>query len=183
MQVLELPRPSFLICMAYDFADWLTEFRKHAGLTMQVLADMAETSHPHISDIEKRRRIASPELTERLASSIGEALQVDDVRTFVNEAKLARGLMAELEEDEIVRVINGRPRVVKEVDKTLRYITDPEDAEMFDAYEGLPEAIQESYRENILRVAREMRRETKSKDEIGTIRADEEENPTRPGPE
>lgn len=75
-----------------------------------------------------------------------------------------------------LKVVRAPRKPAQGFPKPVRYVVDPDDAEMMDAYEGLPESVRQGFRENILRVAQEIKARTRTRDEIGTRRADEDEN-------
>ena len=133
------------------FGTLLRQLRESRGLTLEVLADKAGFSHVAIGDWERGKRNPKRPNVEAVASAL--EVPADDLLAAAGFIQTHGGV------------------------KPLRYIVDPADAEMYDAYDNLPEPVQDSFRENILRVARELRRDTRSAGEIG-IRSDEEDNPS-----
>lgn len=143
--------------MPSAFAQWLKENRERRGLSKKALAEkIGANSHVHVTDLENDK--ANPSRQKVL--DIAAAMELG--REATNRGLLAAGFAPIIEEGEIIRII------------------DTDDAEMIDAYEGLPESLQESNRENILRQAAAMRQRTRStRDVFGEERSDEGINPPR----
>lgn len=161
MTILALVRPidschelERLSQLSNGFATWLRDTRERRGLTTQALADKAGLTQPYVSMLEKKDRKPS----RRAAAQLANALEVDP-----SEALLAAGFVPDDPHD--------LPPVIR------RELTQDQE-ELLDAYEGLPDTVQESYLENILRVAREMRKNSPSKDDYGR-RSDADDNPTQ----
>lgn len=58
-----------MVCMPIN-GDALRVIRERSGLSGQALADLAQTSRPHLSHIEAGRKQPSPELARRLAEAL-----------------------------------------------------------------------------------------------------------------
>jgi transcriptional regulator with XRE-family HTH domain len=64
------------------FAENMKKYRKQAKLTQEKLADLCDTDHRYIGQIETGRRCPSLEFAERIAA----ALNIAPYRLFYNEA-------------------------------------------------------------------------------------------------
>lgn len=78
------------VAMADGFGVWLAEARTKRGLTLEALADVADTSAPTISRIESGIRNASRKMVIRLA----DALAVDGESDVEREMRRANALFA-----------------------------------------------------------------------------------------
>ncbi|MES2464221.1 MAG: helix-turn-helix transcriptional regulator [Armatimonadota bacterium] len=146
--------------LSETFGQWLK--RKRAStrprMSQQELADAAGVTQSYVSLIERTAGTdAEPEVDREKVTLLAQALDES-----VKDA-LATAGYAERE----------RTR-----EKPIRYIYDPDQAEVFDAFDNLPRAVQQSFKQNILDVARELRQRTRGKGELGR-RADDDENHTQ----
>jgi transcriptional regulator with XRE-family HTH domain len=65
------------------FADNMKKYRKQAKLTQEKLAELCDTDHRYIGQIETKRRCPSLEFVEKIAL----ALNIAPYRLFYNETK------------------------------------------------------------------------------------------------
>ena len=132
--------------MTNDFAEWLKQNREQRGITQLLLGDKADTTPATVQRLEAGLRNPSRKMVIRLA----EALEADS-----DTALLAAGFVP----DQSVR------------ETPLRYITDPDVADMVEAYEGAADRDKELVK-TLLAKAREMEKESS----IGGKRSDRDEN-------
>lgn len=89
-----------------EYGRLLRERRKARGLTMDALADRADTSNPVVSNLERGKRNPSREMVRRL--TIGYApvgADKETIRDLIDEGLLAAGFTPEGTGYKIVRVL------------------------------------------------------------------------------
>lgn len=137
------------VCMPSGFGEWLKRERARLRLTMIQVANQSRYSQAYISRLESGTANASPEAIQRIATAIGS-----DPR----DALIAAFLSDEGE--------------------TLRYVTDPDTAQLLELYEGLNPIGKDFARRSIRTAAEFLINDMESDKSIGK-RADRDENPPR----
>lgn len=119
-----MARPLKDVNDASPFGRWLRDSRTRRGLTMEALAEIAETSQVAISNIERGNRNASRDMVEKLA----RALLPEDADEYTARALLSAGLKAagfatedvEYDDHEVIEYLRGKPPTLQ--DKAMRML-------------------------------------------------------------
>jgi transcriptional regulator with XRE-family HTH domain len=129
------------------FGDWLRRTREARGFSLRGLADRAGITHPTISQIENHKTGATRDMVRKLAEGLGVPAS-DAVRAWLEDDTQEGG--------------------------AITYVTDPDVAELVEAYEGAADRDKELVK-TLLAKAREMEKEKS----VGGKRADRDEQPSR----